>query len=140
MNLQLHISTESFSVKAQKIVTDLEWLEENATRMVESGSWHQHELLKNELKRITTDLSYLRLDCLRSSIMAGYQNQSAEIFQALDLLNKLVDWLQDFTFVKERPTPSVSMKTVEDIMSLQNAVAATRIQLNKISKFPRQQQ
>lgn len=140
MNLQLHISTESFSAKAQKIVTDLEWLEENATRMAESGNWHRHELLKNELKRITTNLSYLRLDCLRSSIMTGYQNQSADIFQTLDLLNKLVDRLQDFTFVKEAPTPSVSMKTIEDIMSLQNAVTATRIQLKNISKYPRQQQ
>ncbi len=136
MDIQLHISEESFSAKASEIVGDLKLLEEKAIGWGASGNRYEREELEKEVGRISPALGRLRLDCLCLSLSTGFQNQSAEMFQALERLNRLVDLLQSVTFEQERSTPSVSTNVAADNTALQKAIVDARWQLNKIASNP----
>jgi hypothetical protein len=114
-------------------------LEKKAIVWGTNGKRHDHETLKLELRQTTTDLSYLKLDCLRLSLFTDYQNQSAEMFRVLDRLNRLVDWLQDLTIENVDSTLSVSTPSQEVIKSLQTAIVETRRQINIVIVESRRQ-
>ncbi len=75
MDLQLHISEESFSAKAHEIVNDLKLLEKKTIGWFDSGNQYEREGLKKEVGRISPALGRLRLDCLCLSLSTGFQNR-----------------------------------------------------------------
>lgn len=136
MDLQLHTSKKSFSAKASEFVNDLELLEKKAIGWGAGGNRREREELEKEVERISPSLGHLRLDCLCLSLSTGFQNQSAEMFQALERLNRLADLLQGVTFEQERSTAPVSTNASEENTALQKAIVDARRQLDRIASNP----